>query len=141
MLDWLRERALPHELRLADTEHARTLAHDFVQALAANGTTTALVFGAHFPAAQDALFAEAERTGLRITSGLVVSDRELHPDLEVEPQAAYDVLISPPEGSTLTAVLRHTDSAEGVLGAILALAREESVAEVRVEGDVVFERG
>jgi guanine deaminase len=344
LLDWLRERALPHELRLADTEHARTLAHDFVQALAANGTTTALVFGAHFPAAQDALFAEAERTGLRITSGLVVSDRELHPDLEVEPQAAYDasraladrwhgrghlryavtprfalscsegmldacgalaadvdhalvtshlnehpdevalvaglfgwssdylhtyerfgllgtstvlahnvhssdaelrrlaaagaavahcpasnaflgsgtfplrrhveynvrvalgtdvgagtglsvlkeallaykiqmlrpdgvrlapahllylatsagaqalglgdevgdlgagkaadlVLISPPEGSTLAAVLRHSDSAEEVLGAVLALAREESVAEVTVEGDVVFERG
>ena len=36
------------------------------------------------------LFAEAERAGLRITSGLVVSDRNLHPELELDPQAAYD---------------------------------------------------
>jgi guanine deaminase len=56
-------------------------------------------------------------------------------------KAADLVLISPPEGSTLAAVLRHSDSAEEVLGAVLALAREESVAEVTVEGDVVFERG
>ncbi len=89
-LEWLHKRALPEELRLSDPEHARTLAHDFVRALAANGTTSALVFGAHCPAAQEALFAEAERAGLRITSGLVVSDRNLHPEVELDPQSAYD---------------------------------------------------
>ena len=46
-------------------------ARRFVRALAANGTTTALVFGAHFAAAQEALFEEAEEVGLRIASGLV----------------------------------------------------------------------
>jgi guanine deaminase len=88
LLDWLTERALPEEARLADDAYARAAARTFVDALAANGTTTALVFGSHFPGAQDAFFAEAERAGLRITSGLVVSDRNLRPELHVAPQAA-----------------------------------------------------
>ena len=36
------------------------------------------------------LFEEAERAGLRITSGLVVSDRNLRDDLEVTPDVAYE---------------------------------------------------
>jgi guanine deaminase len=47
------------------------------------------VFGSHFPGAQEALFEEAEERGLRIASGLVVSDRNLRPDLEVTPDVAY----------------------------------------------------
>ena len=39
------------------------------------GTTSALVFGAHYADAVDTLFTAASRVGLRITSGLVVSDR------------------------------------------------------------------
>lgn len=89
LLDWLQTRTLPEEARLADTDYAREVARVFVRALAANGTTSALVFGSHFPGAQDALFAEAERVGLRITSGLVVSDRELLPALHRDAQAAY----------------------------------------------------
>ena len=81
LLDWLRVRTLPEEARLADPGYAGALARDFVRALAANGTTTALVFGSHFPAAQELFFAEAERSGLRIASGLVVSDRDLLPEL------------------------------------------------------------
>jgi guanine deaminase len=90
LLEWLKTRTLPQEARLADTAVARETARTFVRALAANGTTTALVFGAHFAEAQDALFAEAERTGLRIASGLVVSDRDLLPELHTSPEAAYD---------------------------------------------------
>jgi guanine deaminase len=90
LLDWLRARTLPEEGRLADTGYARALARDFLRGLAANGTTTALVFGSHFPDAQEALFEEAERSGLRIASGLVVSDRELLPELRCAPDAAYD---------------------------------------------------
>ena len=47
------------------------------------GTTTALVFGSHFPGAQEALFAAAVAGGLRVFSGLVVSDRGLLPSLHV----------------------------------------------------------
>jgi guanine deaminase len=90
LLDWLRTSALPEEARLADAPFARELADRFVRALAANGTTTALVFGSHFPAAQEALFSAAEEVGLRIASGLVVSDRNLLPELEVSPAAAFE---------------------------------------------------
>lgn len=90
LLEWLQARALPEEARLADPAVARETARTFVRALAANGTTTAMVFGAHFPEAQDALFAEAERIGLRVTSGLVVSDRDLLPALHRSPEAAFD---------------------------------------------------
>jgi guanine deaminase len=90
LLDWLAQRTLPEEARLADEGYARETARRFVRALAANGTTAALVFGSHFPAAQQALFEEADRVGLRITSGLVVSDRNLQPDLHVTPDDAYE---------------------------------------------------
>jgi len=90
LLDWLRTRTLPEEARLADERYAEQVARTFVRALIANGTTTALVFGSHFPGAQEALFAAAERAGLRIASGLVVSDRNLLPDLEVTPEFAFE---------------------------------------------------
>jgi guanine deaminase len=90
LLDWLERYALPEEARMADPEHARRIAREFVAGLTTNGTTTALVFGSHFPSAQDALFEEAERSGLRIASGLVVSDRNLRPELHVEPDEAYE---------------------------------------------------
>jgi guanine deaminase len=90
LLDWLERSALPEEARLADVDYAREVASEFVCGLAAAGTTTALVFGAHFGPAVDALFSEADGVGLRITSGLVVSDRILRPDLLTLPQTAYD---------------------------------------------------
>jgi len=90
LLDWLAHSALPEEARLADRTYAEELAKEFVGGLVAAGTTTALVFGAHFPAAVDALFTEATRVGLRITSGLVVSDRVLRPELLTTPARAYD---------------------------------------------------
>lgn len=90
LLDWLERSALPEEALLADPEYAGGVAGDFLDGLAAAGTTTALVFGAHYAPAMDALFAQAERKGLRITSGLVVSDRILRPDLLTSPQRGYD---------------------------------------------------
>ncbi len=90
LLDWLEGCALPEEARLADPAYAGELARAFVGALAHAGTTTALVFGAHYLDATEMLFAEADRVGLRITSGLVVSDRELRADLLTTPTRAYD---------------------------------------------------
>ncbi len=90
LLDWLRLRALPEEVRLADERYAAAVAAQFIRGLACNGTTTALVFGSHFPAAQDALFAAASQAGLRVASGLVVSDRELVPELHVTAAAALE---------------------------------------------------
>lgn len=90
LLDWLQHCALPEEARLRDVDYARAVAADFVSGLAQAGTTTALVFGAHFAPAVDVLFAEAARVGLRVTSGLVVSDRVLRDELLTTPQHAYD---------------------------------------------------
>jgi guanine deaminase len=90
LLDWLTTRTLPAEARMADPEYARATAETFVRALAANGTTTALVFGSHFVGAQEALFAAAEAAGLRIASGLVLSDRSLRPELETTAERAYE---------------------------------------------------
>jgi guanine deaminase len=89
LLDWLEHCALPEEARLADGRYAEAVALEFVAGLAQAGTTTALVFGAHFAPAVEVLFAEAARVGLRITSGLVVSDRLLRDDLLTSPERAY----------------------------------------------------
>jgi guanine deaminase len=90
LLDWLERCALPEEARLADASYAASVAADFVAGLARAGTTTALVFGSHFAAAVDELFIEATRVGLRVTSGLVLSDRILREDLFTKPDRAYD---------------------------------------------------
>ena len=90
LLDWLEQLTLPEETRLADVNYATTIAHEFVAALAAHGTTTAMVFGSHFTPATAALFEAAAERGLRISSGLVMSDRRLRPELHHTAEAAYD---------------------------------------------------
>jgi guanine deaminase len=89
LLEWLQKCALPEEARMAHEEYARAVAVEFVNALATNGTTTALVFGAHFESATATLFETAAERGLRIASGLVVSDRMLRDELHQTPDAAY----------------------------------------------------
>ena len=88
LLQWLDNCALPEESRLAQPSYAREVAQDFLSGLIGAGTTTALVFGSHFPDAMDIFFSEAAASGLRITSGLVVSDRGLRDDLLVSPEQA-----------------------------------------------------
>ncbi len=90
LLEWLRVHALPEEAQLADPDYARGAARDFLRGLLRNGTTTALVFGAHFPTAQEILFQEAEALGLRLVSGLVLADRNLRPELHRAPDEAYE---------------------------------------------------
>lgn len=90
LLEWLQRCALPEEARLADSSYAVAVAREFVAGLADAGTTTALVFGAHFLDATEALFTEADRVGLRVTSGLVVGDRDLRDELLTTPAQAYD---------------------------------------------------
>jgi guanine deaminase len=89
LLDWLEYVALPEEARMADARYAADTARQFLAALASHGTTTALVFGAHFSSATAQLFDEAIESGLRIISGLVVSDRLLQKELLQTPELAY----------------------------------------------------
>ncbi|HZK59925.1 MAG TPA: amidohydrolase family protein, partial [Cryobacterium sp.] len=69
LLEWLDNCVFPAEARLADPAFAERIARDFTRRRVAAGTTSALVFGSAFPHAQDALFAETERAGLRLVSG------------------------------------------------------------------------
>ena len=62
LLDWLETVALPEEARMADRGYAADTARLFLRALASHGTTTALVFGAHFADAT----ARAVRGGRRV---------------------------------------------------------------------------
>ena len=89
LLDWLEAVALPEEARMADRGYAAETAALFLRALAAHGTTTALVFGAHFADATAELFEAAGPSGLRVVSGLVLSDHLLRPDLHVTPERAH----------------------------------------------------
>jgi guanine deaminase len=89
LLEWLQFNTLPEEAKFSDVSYAREVAREFVHALASHGTTTALVFGAHFVPATAALFEAAQEAGLRVVSGLVLSDRLLLPELHQTPEAAY----------------------------------------------------
>lgn len=94
LLDWLEHSALPEEARLRDTAYATDVAGEFVHGMIHAGTTSALVFGSHFAGAVDTLFTTAARAGMRVTSGLVVSDRLLRADLLTTPERAYDESIA-----------------------------------------------
>lgn len=69
LLEWLTLCIFPSESRFADPEFAAQAAVEFCNRRVAAGTTAAMVFGSAFPHAQDALFAETRRRGLRIVSG------------------------------------------------------------------------
>jgi guanine deaminase len=53
---------------------------------------------------------------------------------------ADHVLIKPPQGKTHESVHEEAPDWNAALGAVFTLAREESVVETRVGGDVVFAR-
>ncbi len=89
LLEWLERCALPEECKLASEDYARLVAEEFCTSLIAAGTTTALVFGSHFSGAVDQLFTVAHHYGLRVTSGLVVSDRGLPDELLTTPERAH----------------------------------------------------
>lgn len=89
LLDWLDRHTLPEEARMAGPAYAADVAKEFLHCLASHGTTTAMVFGAHFLPAMEIFFEAARKSGLRIASGLAISDRMLLPSLCQTPDAAY----------------------------------------------------
>jgi guanine deaminase len=90
LLDWLERYAFPAEMAFADPAHAAAMAAIFCDELLRNGTTTALVFCAVYPQSVDALFAEAERRGMRIAAGKVLMDRNAPEQLRDSAQRGYD---------------------------------------------------
>ena len=75
LLDWLERYTFPAEMRHADPAHAREQAEAFADALLAHGSTAAVVFPSVQVASVDALFAAAQRRGMRLIAGKVLMDR------------------------------------------------------------------
>jgi guanine deaminase len=128
LLDWLELLTLPEEARFKDAAYASLIANEFVAALAAHGTTTAMVFGSHFAEATAALFTAAEKQGVRIFSGLVMSDRSLLPELRQTPDDAYrdsKTLIQRFRGRYAVTPRFALSASEPMLEACQALLRED----------------
>ena len=81
LLDWLNTYTFPAEARHADPVVARVAADLFLNALLANGSTSAVVFPTVHLASTDALFAAAAQRGMRLMTGKVLMDRHAPDDL------------------------------------------------------------
>jgi guanine deaminase len=124
LLDWLENITLPEEVKFAHPSYARAVAQEFLHLLASHGTTTALVFGAHFASATAELLEQAQASGLRIVSGLVLADRHLLPALYQSPEEAY---------RESAALIRRFHDAGRLLYAVtprFALSASEAILEV-----------
>ena len=101
--------ALPEEAGWPTSAYASERARRFVAALAAHGTTTALVFGAHFAAATAVALRSRRSDGLRMISGLVLSDRFLPSPLAADgrPRISRQHGIDPQVSSPRPAAVRR----------------------------------
>ena len=90
LLDWLAAYTFPAEARFADVDYARSVAARYLDENLRHGITTAAVFGTVHPASVDALFAEAQRRGMRIIAGKVLMDRNAPAELLDTPARGYD---------------------------------------------------
>jgi guanine deaminase len=75
LLDWLRDYTFPVEARFGEPAKAAEVAEFFLDELARNGTTTAVVFCTVHPQSVDAFFAAAAARRLRMIAGKVMMDR------------------------------------------------------------------
>jgi guanine deaminase len=89
LLEWLETYTFPAERAFADAGHAQEVAEFFVQELLRNGTTTALVMGSVHPGSVDAIFAAAQRRGMRLIAGKVMMDRNCPEDLRDTAASSY----------------------------------------------------
>ena len=89
LLEWLETYTFPAERAFADAKHAHEVAEFFVQELLRNGTTTALVMGSVHPGSVDAIFAAAQRRGMRLIAGKVMMDRNCPEDLRDTAASGY----------------------------------------------------
>jgi guanine deaminase len=75
LLDWLQDYTFPAERTFADATHAREVAEFFLDELARNGTTTAMVFCTVHETSVNAFFEAAQQRHMRMIAGKVLMDR------------------------------------------------------------------
>ena len=81
LLPWLETYTFPTERKFQDPEHAGDVARFFLDELARNGTTTAMVYCTVHPESVDAFFTESSRRNVRMVAGKVMMDRHAPPFL------------------------------------------------------------
>ncbi len=89
LLTWLEKYTFPEEEKYIDEQYARDAARIFFAEAIAQGTTTALIFGAHFEGATACAFEEARRRRFRALIGMSLSDRNIRPTMRMDPEPAY----------------------------------------------------
>jgi guanine deaminase len=75
LLDWLDTYTFPAEARMADPAQAQAGSVQFLDALLAHGTTSAMVFPTVHKTSVQALFEAAQTRGMRVITGKVLMDR------------------------------------------------------------------
>jgi guanine deaminase len=90
LLQWLSSYTFPIERKFSDYDYALKVANVFLDELLRNGTTTALVFAAVFPASVEALFTAAIERNLRLIAGKVMMDRNAPDFLLDTAESAYE---------------------------------------------------
>ena len=75
LLPWLTNYTFPHESRFDDPAYATGVAEFFLDELARNGVTTAMVYCTSHPQSVDAFFDVAQRRRLRMVAGKCLMDR------------------------------------------------------------------
>lgn len=75
LMDWLKTYTFPCEKKFKDPEHAREVADFFINELASNGTTTAVVLGTVHSESVNAFFEKADAKNMRMIAGKVMMDR------------------------------------------------------------------
>jgi guanine deaminase len=89
LLDWLERYTFPEEQRFADTGYASTTAAFFLDELARNGTTTAMVFGTVHSQSVDAFMLQAQARHMRMICGKCLMDREAPAVLRDTAESGY----------------------------------------------------
>jgi guanine deaminase len=89
LLDWLQTYTFVEEQRFGDPAHSARIARFFLDELARNGTTTAVVYGSVHPESVEALFAESASRNLLTIAGKVMMDRGAPAALLDTPERGY----------------------------------------------------
>ena len=92
LLPWLENYTFPEEQRFADPAYCAEAATFFVDELLRNGVSTALAFATTYSHSVSALFAEAERRGMRLITGLCLMDRNAPAALLNQPGRGRDAV-------------------------------------------------
>ena len=90
LLDWLNKYTFVEEQRFADMAHCEAMATGFYDGLLRNGTTTGVAYGSVHATSAEAMFAEAERRGMRMIGGKVMMDCHAPEALLDTAQTGYD---------------------------------------------------